>query len=132
MVNGLWFNHVLNVGSILIFKLQIASISFKSWFRALVYDWGFWLSFDIMILIWIWSLAFNTPMFLILALHFDLKVQRTSMSFKSCFWALEDAGGPWLWFGILILILPWSLAVHKLIFQILALYLDINFAVKQI
>ena len=33
-----------------------------------------------------------------------LKVQRTSMSFKSSFGALEDAGGSWLGFGILILI----------------------------
>ena len=33
-----------------------------------------------------------------------LKVQRTSMSFKSSFGALEDAAGFWLRFGILILI----------------------------
>ena len=33
-----------------------------------------------------------------------LKVQRTSMSFKSWFWALEDAVGSWQWFIILILI----------------------------
>ena len=33
-----------------------------------------------------------------------LKVQRTSMSFKSSFGALEDAGDSWVGFGILILI----------------------------
>ena len=34
----------------------------------------------------------------------NLKVQRKSMSFKSSFGALEDAGGSWLGFVILILI----------------------------
>ena len=36
------------------------------------------------------------------------KVQRTSMSFKSSFGTLEDAGGSWLGFDILILIWLWS------------------------
>ena len=53
-----------------------------------------------------------------------LKVQRTSMSFKSWFGALEDAGGFWLGFGILILIWIWSLVFDTQIFKILALYLD--------
>ena len=52
-----------------------------------------------------------------------LKVQRTSMSFKSSFWALGDAGGSLLGFGILILI--WmSLDFDTSMIQILALYLD--------
>ena len=38
-----------------------------------------------------------------------LKMQRTSMSFKSSFWAFEDARGSWLGFGILILLMIWSL-----------------------
>ena len=53
-----------------------------------------------------------------------LKVQRTSMSFKSSFGALEDAGGSWLGFGILILIWIWSLVFDTPLIQNLALYLD--------
>ena len=52
------------------------------------------------------------------------KVQRTSTSFKSSFGALEDAGGSWLGFGILILIGIWSLIFDITMFQILALYVD--------
>ena len=55
-----------------------------------------------------------------------LKVQGTSKSFKSWFGALEDAGGSWLWFGILILILIWSLVFNTPMFQILALYHDFD------
>ena len=44
------------------------------------------IGFCISILIWIWSVVFYTLMIQIL-------VQRTSMSFKSSFGALEDAGG---------------------------------------
>merc|ERR1712112_265361 len=53
-----------------------------------------------------------------------LKVQRTSMSFKSLFGALEKTGGSCLGFGILILIWIWSLVFGTPICQILALYLD--------
>ena len=53
-----------------------------------------------------------------------LKVQRTSMSFKSSFGALEDAGGSWLGFGILILICIWSLVLDIPMIRILALYLN--------
>ena len=53
-----------------------------------------------------------------------LKMQRTSMSFMSSFGALEDAGGSWLGFGILIRLWIWSLVFGTHIFQILALYLD--------
>ena len=49
-----------------------------------------------------------------------LKVQRTSMSFKSSFGALEDAGGSWLGFGILILIWIWSLVFDLPILRFLA------------
>ena len=38
-----------------------------------------------------------------------LEVQRTSMSFKSLFWALEDAGGSLLGFVILNLMFIWFL-----------------------
>ena len=53
-----------------------------------------------------------------------LKLQRTSMSFKSSFGALEDAGGSWPGFGILIFILIWYLVFGSPIFQTLDLYLD--------
>ena len=53
-----------------------------------------------------------------------LKVQRTSMSFKSSFGALEDAGGSSLGFGIFTMIWIWSWVFDILLFQILALYLD--------
>ena len=53
-----------------------------------------------------------------------LKVQRTSISFKSSFWVLEDAGGYWLGFGILILIWIWTLVFDTPMIQSLALYLD--------
>ena len=46
------------------------------------------------------------------------------MSLKSSFGALEDAGGSWQWFGILILIWIWSLVFDTPMIQILALYLD--------
>ena len=52
------------------------------------------------------------------------KVQRTSMSFKSSFGALEDAGGSLLVFGILILIWIWSLVFATTMIQSFALYLD--------
>ena len=153
-------------------------MSFNSWF-GVSEDNGFsWWGFIILILIWIWSLIFDTPMFQILALYLDfegvknthvlldldlgllrmlevsdwglaswfwlgyghwfliqpqskfwlstliLKVQRTSMSFKSSFGALEDAGGSWLGFGILILIWIWSLVFDTPMIRILAFYLD--------
>ena len=53
-----------------------------------------------------------------------LKVQRTSMSFKSSFGALEDAGGSWLGFGILILIWICSLVFDTTMIWILALCPD--------
>ena len=52
-----------------------------------------------------------------------LKVQRTSMSSKSSFGALEDAGGFWLWFGILIWSLIWSLVFYIPMVQIFVLFL---------
>ena len=55
-----------------------------------------------------------------------LEVQRTSISFKSWFGALEDAGGSWLGFGILILILMWSMVFEAPMIRILALYLDLE------
>ena len=53
-----------------------------------------------------WSLIDPWSEFWLFILIF--KVQGTSTSFKSSFWALEDAGGFWLGFDILILIWLWS------------------------
>ena len=83
-----------------------------------------WLEFGIFVLVWILSLVFHTPMFQILAFILILKVQRTPMSFKSWFGALEDAEGSWLVFCILILSWIWSLIFDKPLLQILVLYLD--------
>ena len=109
---------------ILILKVQRTSMSFKSSFGALEDAGGSWLGFGILILIWIWSLVFGTPYAEFLLYILILKVHRTSMSFKSSFGALEDAGGSWLGFGILILIWIWSLVFDTPMIQILALYLD--------
>ena len=57
-------------------------------------------------------------------------MQVTSLSFKSWLGALEDDGGSWLGFCILILIWIWSLIFANTIFQILALYLDFEGAKK--
>ena len=63
-----------------------------------------------------WSLIYSCSKFWLSILI--LKVQRTSMSFKSWFGALEDAGGSWLGFGILILIWIGSPVFDTLMFQI--------------
>ena len=99
-------------------------MSFKSWFVAFEDAWSSWLGFGILILILIWSLVFTTPIIHILALYLDFKAQGTSISLKSLFGALEDTGGSWLEFGILIFIWIWSLVFSTPIFWILALYLD--------
>ena len=65
-------------------------------------DWGFYLDlgFDMVSGLWYThDLNFGSI--------WILKVQRTSLSFKSSFGALEDAGATWLEFGILILIWIW-------------------------
>ena len=50
----------------------------------------------------------------------------TSRSSKSWFWALKDAGGSWLGFGNWILIWIMSLVFDTPMFQILALYINIE------
>ena len=71
-------------------------MSFKSSFGDFEDAGGSWLEFDILILIWIWSVVFDIHMIKILAFYLDLEGARTSMGFKSLFGALEDAGGSWL------------------------------------
>ena len=111
--------------SILILKVLRTFKSFMSYFGALedikVPDWGFSL--------WSWfgygpqSLTTDDPKFGSILV---LKVQRTSMSFKSWFVALEDAGDSWLGFSILVLIWIWSLDFDKLMFRSLALNIDLR------
>merc|ERR1711954_288598 len=79
------------------------------------------MGFGIFISIWIWSLVFDKPIWLSILI---LKVQRTSMFFKSSFGASEDAGGSCLGFAISLLIWIWSQVFDTPMIQILALYLD--------
>ena len=123
-----WFGAVgswLSFGIlILILKVQRTFMSFKSWFRLWrmlnIPDLGYaswsWFRYGQ------WSLIHQWSDFWLSVLI--LKVQRTSMSFKSWFGPLEDAGGSWLGFGIFILIWIWSLVFDTPMFQILAQYLD--------
>ena len=50
-------------------------------------------------------------------------MQQTSLSFHFWFGILEDAGGSWWWFAILILIWIWLLVFDTYMIQILAYYL---------
>ena len=54
-------------------KVQRTSMSFKSWFGVLVGAVGSWLGFGILVLIWLWSFVFDTPMIQILALYRDFE-----------------------------------------------------------
>ena len=110
--------------SILILELQRTSMSLKSWFglcRMLEDP-------DLGSISWLWfgyghrSIVHLCSEFWLYILI--LKVQRTSMSFKSWFGAFEEAKGLWLDFEILILSLIWSLVFYTPIFWILALNLD--------
>ena len=111
--------------SILILKLQRTSLSFKSWlelWRTQEFpDWqlesGFQFGYSH------WSLIYSWSEFLLFILI--LKVQRTSMSFKSWFGALEDTGFSWPGNRILILTWTWSLIFDTEMIKILALYLDL-------
>ena len=76
-----------------------------------------------------WYLIYQNSRFWVSILI--LKVQRTSMSIKSSFWALENTASSWCWWGILILIWIWSLVFDTPMLWILALYLDFE-SVKNI
>ena len=129
MVPGLWYTPCPTFGSLSWFwmcKEHLCPSSPDMWlWRMLeVPDWGFaswyWFRYSH------WSLVHPYSEFWLSILI--LKVQRTSMSFKSWFGALEDVGGSWLEFGILILIYIWSLVFDTPMFRILALYLDFESA----
>ena len=101
---------------ILIFNVQRSSMSFNSLLGELEDTECSWLGFGILIFIWIWSMIFETPLFKILALYLEIKVKRTSMSFKSWFGTWRTLEVPdWrlaFWYGFgyghWSLIHPWS------------------------
>ena len=137
MVTGIWFTHFPMFGSLSWFwrcKEHPCPLSpnLGLWRMLGIPDFGLW-----------WGLILSIDihwMFLSGVYHHDhdldmvtglwytsssiLKVQRTSLSFKSLFRDLEEAGGSWLGFGILILIWIWSLVFDILMIQISVLYLD--------
>ena len=115
---GFWYGHksLLHLYSkfwlfFLILKVQRTSISLKSWFWASENCWNPWLGFWILIFIWIYSLIFYTPMIQLLAIYLDFEVAKNIHVLKVLIWALENAEGSWLGFGILILIWIWLLLV---------------------
>ena len=103
-------HHCLEVYlSIIILKVQRTAMSFKFLFRALEYAGGFWPRLKHFILdldIGLWYIHVKFWLAIL-----SLKLQRTSMSFKSLFWALKDTGGTWLGFDTLSWFRygPWSL-----------------------
>ena len=125
MVTGLWYTYIWNFNPLSWFswcKEHPCPLcpDLGLWRKLEVPDWGLeswsWFGYGHWSLIHPWSKFWLSILI--------LKVQRISMSFTSWFWALEDAGGSWLGFGILILIWIWSLVFDIPMFRILALYLD--------
>ena len=78
--------------SILIWKVQRTSMSLNSWSGALEDARGSWLGFGILTLIWIWSLVFDTPVFLIVALYLDYEGTKDIHVLKVLIWGF---GGFW-------------------------------------
>ena len=125
MVNDLWYTNIQNFGSLSWFwmcKEHPCPLSpdLGLWWGLEVPDWGMaswsWFGYGHWSLMHPWS---DFWLYILL-----LKVQRTSMSFKSSFGAMGDAWGSWLGFGILILIWIWSLVFASTMIQMLDLYHD--------
>ena len=125
IVTGLWYTNGPNFGPLSWLwwckeHPYPLSPDFVLWRMLKVPDWGrgswSWFEYGH------WSLIQKFSKFWLSVLI--LKAQRTSMSFKSSFVALEDAGGSWLGFGILILIWIWSLVFDIPLIWILALNFD--------
>ena len=89
-------------------NIHVLSPDLRLWWRLEVPDWG--LAYQSWIWYGQWSLIHPCSEFWLSILI--VKVQRTSMSFKSWFGALFWAGGSWLGFCILILIWIWSLVFY--------------------
>ena len=129
MVTDLWCPHVPNFGTLSWVwsckeHLCLSSPHLGLWRMLEAVDWG-WTSWS-----WFgyghWSLLL--PCCKCCHSILILRVQRTSMSFKTWLWALEDATCSWLGFIILIFIWIWSLVFGTQILRILALYLDFESA----
>ena len=125
MVTAIWYIHVPNLSSLSWFwrcKEHPCSLSpdLELWRTVAVPDQGLaswsWFGYGHWSLIYPWY-KFGLSILI-------LKVQRTSMSFKSSFGALKVTGGSWLGLGILILSWIHSLVFDTTIIWILALYLD--------
>ena len=114
MVTGLWYTHIPNFNSLSL------SPDFGLWWGMEVPDWGlaswswFWYGH--------WSLRHHYSIFWLSILI--LRVQKTSMSFKSWYGDLEDTRGSWMEFCILILIWILTLVFAIPMFWNLFLYLD--------
>ncbi len=131
MVTGLWNIHGPSLGYLSWFwrcKEYPCPLSphLGFWRTLEVPDWGLaswsWFGYGHLSLIYPWSEFWLSILI--------LKVQRTSMSFKSSFGALEDAWGSWLGLGTLIFIWIWSLTFDIPMIQIFALYLEFEGAKK--
>ena len=127
MGTSLWNTHVPNFGCLSCLwrcKENPCPLSpdMELWRTLEVPDWGSesdsWIGYGH------WSLTH--PCFYFWLNILILKMQRTSMAFKSWLGAMEDAGDSWLKFGILILIWIWSLVFNTPNLQNLALCLDIE------
>ena len=132
MVSSFWYTHEPNYRSLFWFwrcKERACPLSPHLGLRRMleVPDWGLaswsWFGYGHWSLINPWS---KFCLFILI-----LKVQRTSMSFKSLFGSLEDAGCSWLRFCILILIWIWSLVFDTPMTQILHLCLPFEGAKNQ-
>ena len=67
-------------------------MTFKSLFGPLVGAGGFGLEFGLLILIWIWSLVFDTPMIQILAFYLDFEGEKNIHVLQVLIWGF---GGCW-------------------------------------
>ena len=76
----------------MILKVQRTSMSFMSLFGALEDTESSWLGFGILILIWIWSLVFDIPMFQLLTLYLDFEGAKNIHVPK---FLICDFGGCW-------------------------------------
>ena len=108
IVTSLWYTHVPNLGYLSWFLRCkqhpcLLSSDMVFWRMLEVPDWGLgsrsWFGYGQWCFVHMWSKFWLSLLI--------LKVQRTSMSFKSSFGALEDTGGSWRGFGILTLAWIW-------------------------
>ena len=76
--------------SIMILKVQTTSMYLMSWFWALEDARSSWLEFGILILIWIWSLGFDTPKFWSLAPYINFEGAKNIHVLKVLLWGFGE------------------------------------------